>query len=117
MGSALTVTLSIARMINIVLILMICLIKLGISDINSLYISLIILYLLPTCITNYYSNQTNDRFELLLVYILLALLSFMTDKSVIVVIAGLYTFILYSALFPSGEFDKLAADRFWANGC
>jgi len=113
MGSMLTVTLSIARMINIVLIFMICLITLGISDINSLYISLILIYLLPTNFTNYYANPTNPSFEMILVYILLAILSFMTNKNVVVVIACFYTFIVYSALFPSGEFDKLAADKFW----
>ena len=121
MGSALTVLLSVSRSLNLSLATTILLELVSPYKISP-SLSVVILFFLFIALSgsgmplmNYYEYQLPKAVELILVYVLLGLLYFITrDEPMFFIITALvFSVGVYASLFPTGEFDKRAASNFW----
>lgn len=123
MGSALTVLLSITRDLSIILGTSLGITKLAKFQYSTIlmtvfWIYVILRYILgaDASIMNYFSTPLPSYIELIIPYVIL-LVTWLTvpeSHKLVIFILFAYTLGVIFALFPSNEFDKMAANKFWA---
>lgn len=129
MGSLLTVLLAESRYINLALLTTFFTSKyfnnnIIISTLFWIFVIHFIDLMIPdkyfNFVFNYYETPLGSKIEIPLVYLLSLILLYYNytydNMKFISSLLILYTFVLYRAIFPSGEgIDKMAADNFWNN--
>lgn len=133
MGSALTVLLSISRIMSLILLLIILIKQFYNVDMSVILVfSIIVIMSLRTAqfdkIQNYWESPLPPSLEIALVYLLLFIM-YKSDTykynydyglgnmmNPILAITILYTLcVIYSFFPPVGEFDRMAANRYWSS--
>lgn len=108
MGSALTVTLSITRTLNLTLLSFL------LVNVPNIYILPLFIILFAINVLNYFTYPLPMAVELMLPYILLILIGRKQGKLGNLFYIGIvHLWFVYTALYPTSSFDKSAANTFW----